>query len=200
MNDSRRVVMIIAGLVAALLLLIVFISVGRNLLSRIGSTNSTATTDSTDHSSLLKTSAGYSVEMVVRGRIVANEDFRSYTITISPSSRVMTIYKGYTDKVLDTKSLGNNEPAYEQLVFALDRANMMSGSELNGAQNDLRGRCASGRLYEFRTLKDGDVQKMLWTSNCDGSSGSLVGSRPTLQGLFTRQIPDFNRMLAGVRL
>jgi len=44
---------------------------------------------------LLKTSDGYMVSLSVRGPIVADEDFRSYEIVISPNMRELSVYEGY---------------------------------------------------------------------------------------------------------
>lgn len=149
---------------------------------------------------LLETSDGHSVSMTVRGPIVANENFRSYTITVSPNARVIKTYTGYLDTVLQEQTLGNNTPAYAEFVNALDRAKMADGSEVPGEQNDVLGICATGRLYQFAILKDGESVETLWTSTCSGSQGTLDANAQQLSQLFIAQIPDANAMIRPLSL
>ena len=138
---------------------------------------------------LISTSADRAVRMTIRGPIVADEDFRSYQIQISPNMRVLTLSKGYLNQQFDNITLGNTIPSYEQFVYALNRAGMMSSSQLTGDDNDVRGICASGRLYEFEVLNAGKTVKMLWTTTCSNASGSETADASTLRQLFTDQIP-----------
>lgn len=139
---------------------------------------------------LISTSADRSVRMTIRGPIVADEDFRSYQNQITPNTRVLTLSKGYLNQQFDNITLGNTIPSYEQFVYALNRAGMMSGSQLTGDDNDVRGICATGRLYEFEVLKAEKTVKMLWTTTCSSASGSETADASTLRQLFTDQIPD----------
>lgn len=148
---------------------------------------------------LLDTSDGHSVSMTVRGPIVANENFRSYAITVSPNARVIKTYTGYLDTVLQEQTLGNNTPAYAEFVNALDRAKMADGSEVPGGQ-DVLGICATGRLYQFAILKDGESVETLWTSTCSGSKGTLDANAQQLSQLFIAQIPDANSMIRSLSL
>lgn len=138
---------------------------------------------------LLSTSADRSVRMTVRGKIVADEDFRTYQILITPNVRKLQTFKGYLDQPIDNISLGNNIPAYEQFVYALYRANLIRGSELTGDSNDLRGVCATGRVYEFQVLKADKQIDQLWTTSCSNSRGSLSANVSQLTNLFIDQIP-----------
>ena len=147
------------------------------------------TTLDTGQTSLVSTSADRAVRMTVRGPIVADEDFRTYSIQITPNGRVLTLSKGYLNQQFDNITLGNNIPSYEQFVYALNAAGMMSGSQLTGDKNDTRGICATGKLYEFEVLNAGKTVKMLWATTCSDTSGSETASVSTLRELFTDQIP-----------
>lgn len=83
----------------------------------------------------------------------------------------------------------NNIPAYEEFVHALDDATMMNGTELTGTQNDTRGVCATGYVYEFGIYNDGKLVKELWTSSCSSAHGSLNAKSKILKSLFISQIP-----------
>jgi hypothetical protein len=148
--------------------------------------------------SLLNTSVDRSVRMTVRGPLVADESFRSYQIAVDSSSRRLTTYSGYLDQTLESVRLGNNTKAYEEFVYALNRVNLMRGTELDGEKNDTRGICATGRVYEFEVLQGNSVIKRLWTSTCKGSQGSLKASVKQIETLFNGQIPDSKKILTKI--
>mgnify|MGYP006928161254 CR=1 FL=1 len=149
---------------------------------------------------LTKTGVDRGVRMTVRGSIVGNEDFNSYSITVSPSSRNMTAYVGYLDKPISTKKLGNNTRAYEQFVYALDNAGYMDGAPLTGDANDVRGICATGELYTFEVLNDSKPVQTLWTSTCKNLRGSFTATRSYIAKLFNLQIPQYTQVLSKIDL
>ncbi len=171
-------------------------------LARIVFFSGTATPVAVDESrtALLDTSADRAVSMTVRGPIVAEEEFHSYQIDISPSSRSIKTYTGYLGNVLASISLSNSVSAYEQFVHALDKADMVKGIELEGDRNDIRGVCATGRVSEFSVLDESVFVKKLWTSTCKGSVGSLKASSTQLTQLFVSQIPDADKLIKKIKL
>lgn len=188
------VVLVIAGIAWAM------ISLGQAFFGGGGSSSQSPAPVNSGKQALTTTTADRSVRVSVRGPIVAQENFHSYTISISPDSRTMTTYKGYLGEQLDTSQLDNNAQAYEQFVKALDRANMMEGTQLEGEANDTAGVCATGNLYMFEVLQATNVVRSLWTTTCKGSAGSLKANRQQLQNLFKAQIPDFTKLATKVRL
>ena len=195
-GNSTRIVPIILVLIVVAIVIAALVSVGRAILG--GSTQTTQTNAGRD--ALLDTSLGHSVQMTVRGPIVANEQFHSFQITIDPSSRAMTTYQGYLDQPINSKSYDNNAKAYEQFVYALDKANLMDGDELTGDKNDTRGICATGLVYEFSVMNADSTVKRLWTSTCKGSPGSLKASVAQVGDLFKAQIPDESSLVRGLDL
>jgi len=149
---------------------------------------------------LLSTTADRRVTMTVRGPIVADEAFQSYRITITPSARSLTTYAGYLDRVVDQIALGNNAAAYEEFVFALDRAELARGEAFTNDRNDIRGICATGRVVEFAIINKQDTVKQLWTSTCRGSAGSLEASVDQLTNLFVSQIPNGRTTINKINL
>lgn len=147
---------------------------------------------------LLNTNASHSIKMNVRGPIVADEDFRSYQITVSPSARNMTIAKGYSDSPIGNTSLTNTTVAYSQFVNALDKANLAKGVEFTGEKNNLQGICATGYVYEFQILDSNKSVQQLWTSTCSGSRGSLNASVDQLKSLFIAQIPNATTTIGNI--
>jgi hypothetical protein len=121
-------------------------------------------------------------------------------VTISPEERDITTYGGYLENVLETKKFNNNNRAYEELVHALDKRRMMDGRVLAEEQNDLRGICASGQIYQFETLVNGETVRSLWTSDCDGSKGSATANVSEVIDMFLKQIPEGRKIVSGVGL
>ena len=195
-GNSSRIVPIILVLIVIAIVIAALVSVGRAIL---GGTDQTSQTN-TGRDALLDTSVGHSVRMTVRGPIVANEQFHSYQMSINSLSRSLTTYQGYLEQPIASKAYDNNLKAYEQFVYALDKANYMNGDELTGDKNDTRGICATGLVYEFEVLNADATVKRLWTSTCKGSSGSLKASVSQIGDLFRAQIPDSTTLLRGLNL
>lgn len=165
-----------------------------------GGGSNTAPVIDTSQQSLLNTSDGRAVSMTVRGPIVADEDFRSYRIVISPSSRDFKAFTGYLDAITSQQTLSNNTAAYTQFVNALDKANLVAGTPFSDEENSVAGICATGKVYEFSLLAAGDVEETLWTSTCSGSPGSLKANATQLSQLFLNQIPTGSDIAASLRL
>ncbi len=177
-------------IVIFILIIAAAVSVARMVLG--GNEPEQAQVVDASQSALLSTDSDRSVRMTVRGEIVADENFRSYRVTITPDERTFVRYKGYLESPLVNKQYKNNTKAYEQLVFALDRAGMASGAQLTGEADDTRGICANGIVYEFDIVNGGETVKHLWTTSCRGVAGSLKSNAAALQQLFLAQIPDAN--------
>ncbi len=196
-GNLSRFIPIVLVLIIVAVAIAALVSLGQAIF---GGNQSSQTQTNVGHDALLSTDANRSVRMTVRGPLVAEENFHSYQIAIAPATRTMTTYTGYLDQILSTKQLGNNLNAYEQFVYALDKANLMQGDELTGDKNDIRGVCATGEVYEFEVLQDNSTVKRLWTSTCKGSPGSFKASVQQVQPLFLNQIPDNKTLLQAVKL
>ncbi len=188
--------------VLAIVVIIVAIAglVGLARLLFTGGSTSKAPDVNIAQQALLTTNSGSSVTMNVRGPIVAEENFRSFQITVSPSSRDVKTFTGYLDQVIDQESLPNNTAAYTEFVYALDRAKLAAGKQLDGDANDIRGICATGRVTQFIIKKDNEPVQTLWTSTCNGSRGSLKANAEQLSQLFTRQIPNAPNYISKISL
>jgi len=198
-NSVSRFVPILLVIVITIVAVAAVIAIGRALLG--GGQSTEPTTDADEgRTALLSSDVSRSVQLTVRGPIVADEKFRSYRITISPESRTMTTYEGYLEKSIDTKKFDNNTRAYEELIFALDKRKMMDGTVTSDTQNDLRGVCASNKLYEFETQVNGETVKKLWTSDCSGAPGTSEANVAEILDMFLKQIPDGKSMANSVGL
>jgi hypothetical protein len=185
---TARIIPITLTLIIVAIAIAALVSVVR-IIFFPNSTGTSISQTNTIKGSLLSTSADRSVRMTVRSKIVADENFRTYQIQVTPNERTLKTFKGYLDQPIDNISLGNNIPAYEQFVYALYRANLIKGTELTGDNNDMRGVCATGLLYEFQVLKADKQIDQLWTTSCSSSRGSLSATVGQLTNLFISQIP-----------
>ncbi|HWT39669.1 MAG TPA: hypothetical protein VN081_00070 [Dongiaceae bacterium] len=183
------IIIAIAGLVT--LIRLVFFS---------GSSSNDQSQVNTAQAALLTTDPSSSVSMTVRGPIVADENFHSYQIVVSPNSRSIKTFNGYLDTVVSQQDLSNNTAAYDQFVHALDKANLAAGKPLQGDKDNTSGVCATGRVYEFTITKDSQPLETLWTSTCNGSPGSLRASVTQVSQLFINQIPNGSNLVSQVSL
>ena len=199
MNNSgvQRIVPIALVLIVIVIAVVALFSLGRSIF---GGGTEAPTVVNTGQESLINTAIDRSVKVTVRGPIVADENYHSYVITASPTMRTLTTYEGYLGRQVETKELPNNTQSYEEFVYALDRAQLMEGSPLEGEANDTRGICATGRLFEYEVMQASNSVKRLWTSTCKGSAGSLDANNQQLLRLFQGQIPDYAKLTNKVKL
>lgn len=206
-NGAKFFPLIIIFIIIALVIAAI-VSIGRAVFNNDDG-NDTEKTSQVDanREALLNTTVGRSVTMTVRGPIVAQEEFTSYRVSASNTERSMKVYKGYLEEETNGKTLANNTQAYEQFVYALDKANMVEARDAanDDELKDLRGICARGYVYEYAVVSGSSEVKKLWTSSCEGSKGTLEASSDQLSQLFLSQIPGSKELIpfrqsSGLRL
>lgn len=197
-GNSRRLFPILLVAIIMIIAIVALVSAGRALFSGKPAANQPTSSQDQDQNNLLDTATNRGVRVTVRGAIVAQENFRSYQIIITPNSRAMTVYQGYLGDVLDSKQYTNNVKAYDEFVHALDKANFTKGGEASKDKDDTRGICAGGTVYEYDLLDGTNSTKHLWTSTCSGSKGTFQASIDQVQNLFSKQIPDYGTLTKGM--
>ncbi len=110
-SGLSRVIPIIIVIIVIALAIWAMVSLGRAMFGGDSSTTSTTEPVNNGKAALTQTTADRSVRMTVRGPIVASENFNSYTITVTPSSRTMTTYVGYVGQQINTEQLSNDTQA-----------------------------------------------------------------------------------------
>ncbi len=188
-NRSLRIFpLIIIGIVVIALIASV-ITIGRYIFNG-DETKQEEENQVTAQDELLTLDTSHSVRVTIRGPIVADEEFSTYRIEVSSDSRDYYAYSGYLDRVKEEKSYGNNMSAYEQFVYALDKADMTKPGKNDPAlDDDVRGICATGQVYEYEILNAGTPVYRAWTSTCKGSPGTFGASVEQVTNLFVDQIP-----------
>lgn len=193
-GSNPKIVPIIIAVIIIALIVAALVSLGRILLAGNSGTKQADTTTESERirSDLLNTASGRAVRFTERGPIIADEQFKSYQIIITPTTRTYTTYNGYLDRIVGSKVYQNNDKAYEELVYALDKANVHRVRDTQG-NDDIRGICATnGRLYIFETTNIDSATHTLWTSTCKGSTGNMGANLAQVKALFTNQVPDFD--------
>lgn len=193
-GSKPKIVPILIAVIIIALIVAALVSLGRMLFTGSTGTNQTTATSESDkiRTDLLDTSNGRAVRFTERGPIIADEQFKSYQIVVSPTTRSYTTYSGYLDRVISAKVYQNNDKAYEELVYALDKAYVYKVRDTQG-NDDIRGVCATnGRVYLFETTNIDTATHTLWTSTCKGSLGNMGASLSQVKALFTNQVPDFD--------
>lgn len=137
------------------------------------------------------------VKLVVDGPIVADENHRGYRITIGRDATTFEGYKGYDKSVFRAQTYANNTEAYANFLRALQLQDFTKGID-DPALADMRGVCPNGSRFEFIVETAGQNEQRYWSSTCGG--GTFKGDSQTIRSLFSRQVPDFNKQTADIRL
>jgi len=136
------------------------------------------------------------ITMTVRGSIVGDEAYRQYEVEISPKQRLISLFQGYQLKELTSKSVINNNKAYEQFVYALDNYGFLDNVIVN--TDDVRGVCPTGKLYIFNAMRDGDSIGNLWTTSCSSQKGNLKSKLSSIKDLILMQIPEYKSIISSL--
>jgi flagellar basal body-associated protein FliL len=93
-GKNSQLLPVIIIVVVVIISVALIVTLVRTFILGNGSSNQQQQQNS-DEAALLNTAIDRGVQMTIRGEITADEKFRSYRITITPNSRVMTTYAGY---------------------------------------------------------------------------------------------------------
>ena len=197
-RGESRLLPAILIIIVTIVAIFALVTLGRAIFSR---NSGQVEADDSAKRALLTTDPDRSVRMTVRGPIVSDEDFRSYTIEVSPISRRMTTYSGFENTQLDNKQFDNNTEAYTEFVNALQRAGFTKGTVTSiDNEENMRGICAGGRLYTFELAQSQSLSQQLWTTSCRNTTGTFRGAAADIRTLFLRQIPGSSDMLRSIDL
>lgn len=201
-GNRSRLFPIIVVLVVMAIAIFALVTLGRWVFSSLNGTQNAQPETSQQASienTLLNNNANSSVRMTVRGPIVGDEQFRSYQITISPTSRSIITWSGYDQaNVIDQKTLDNDKKAYDEFVYAINYAGYTKSAVVK--DNNTKGLCASGRVYHFEVLSDSTTSQDTWTTNCNSKQGSFRGNGPVIRELFLKQIEGSSQIVGNVDL
>ena len=138
------------------------------------------------------------VSYTVDGPVVASSLHKSYKVEVSSSVVTMRVYSDFGQRVIAERSYINNETAYSNFVFSLERAKATARFEGTDEEDDKadQGVCPKGYRY---ILEIGDDIRR-WTTSCDRTLGTAAGQMTTIRSLFNKQIPDYTSLIKGTGL
>lgn len=137
------------------------------------------------------TNSDAEARLTILGPVVANENFRSGMITVSPSSRSVTAYRTYNEEVIQTDVLGNNSEAFRQFMNALQLAGF--GQRRRVGETEPGSACAQGYRYIYELREGGRTVMQTWATSCGLQRESFSGSVAQVNRLFRVQIPGLNQ-------
>ena len=136
----------------------------------------------------------------IDGPINANQLHEKIRITVGNDQVLFEEIQGYQGTLKQSKTYPSNPDAYANFLHALTLAGYTNGSTGPNAVKDQRGYCPAGRRYTYEALTGGDSILSWWSTSCSSKQGNFLGSPETVRSLFTRQVPDYNKLATGVRI
>ncbi len=135
-----------------------------------------------------------SVVYTVSGPITGNENHRVTQISVSSSSRTITVYEGYQNQALGTQTLPNNQAAYQAFLAALNQANFLR-KKVVPASVQPESICPTSNRTSY-VINDGAKEVLnSWSATCT-SNGSFGGNVSLTATLFQNQIPGYGNFVA----
>lgn len=138
------------------------------------------------------------LKFTLKGPIVAQEKHLEQTITVTPTGRQITTYRGYDGtNVVDDRTYPNDQTAFSEFATALQKSGFTAGSDKTAGATDDTGACPTGHRADYDVAAGSASIMHTWSSTC--GDGIFTGQPTTIQLLFQDQIPDFNQLPSTLR-
>jgi len=135
---------------------------------------------------------GSRAQLIISGPVVADANHQEIEIDVSRDVVSMTIYDGYERTINTTKSYTNNDNAYAEFIYGLQRANYSRGNT-DPKYVDDRGYCVNGDRYQYAfDDENGKELFRFWSTTC--GQKTFGGDVNTTLYLFEKQVPDFDNL------
>jgi hypothetical protein len=138
------------------------------------------------------------VRYTIVGPVVAQSLARSVRITVDRDNVTYEQINGYDGEVVNTQMFANTQNAYNVFLHALKYAGFAHGDN-NPALKDETGRCATGQVYLYEVIQDGNDLQRYWSTSCGGFK-TFLGGAGMVQTLFQAQVPNYGNVSSGVSL
>lgn len=143
-------------------------------------------------------STNTSVAYTIHGKIVGNELHHSIRITVDKGVRRVDVIEGYDGQVISSQQFNNTEAAYDTFLQAI--AGEGFSKTKDSTSSDEKGSCPLGKRYAFEAYENAEQKLHTWATSCSTKLGTFAGKRSTIEQLFKRQIPEYNKVVRGVKL
>jgi hypothetical protein len=143
---------------------------------------------------------GTSVVLTTQGELVGEDERRAIRIKVSENERRLEILTGYNEAVERSFVFANTDKAYETFLIALDGAGYTKKFPEITVEDE-RGVCPQGKRYIYEFKEYSQQVTRLWDTSCSSKQGQTFGgSSSMVRQLFKAQIPDYIKLVKGVRL
>lgn len=142
--------------------------------------------------------SGNQVQWTIQGPLVGEDQKHSVRISISPNERRIEILDGYEQQIERSQTYSNSQAAYDTFLHALNLAGFNKDRKV--ANNEEKGVCPLGNLYDYDVVDGSDHPVHLWSSSCTTVDGPFAGNALLIRQVFQNQIPDYNTQIKGVKL
>lgn len=139
------------------------------------------------------------VSYMVDGLTNATEDHRAIKITVTNKARTLEVFSGYDGNVILSKSFSNDTAGYKAFLAGLQTVGFLKQNTKNTSLN-YQGKCPLGYTFIIKTSGIKDTPELLWTSSCSNAKGNFAGSLESVKQLFKKQIPDYDKLVTGVKI
>jgi hypothetical protein len=139
------------------------------------------------------------VSYMVDGLTNAIEDHRAIKITVTNKARTLEVFGGYDGRAILNKSFSNDTASYQAFLAGLQTVGFLNQNTKNTNLN-YQGRCPLGYTFIIKTSGIKDVPELLWTTSCTNVKGNFAGSLESVKQLFKAQIPDYDKLVNGVKI
>lgn len=194
MNKNGRFGIILLVIIVALVMIGGIVFLGQTLFISDGGEQVAQTSQA---KLLTEPSDNTTIQMAVRGPIVAKEQHYDIVLKVTANSRSLVIYQGY-DRQTEIKrlDLDNSDSAFRKLLLALNQAGFTRRQTKPQARDD--GLCATGQLIEYSLSQGDDVKLNSWITTCQGT-GDFTGNSAQVNQLLLGQIPDADKAISDAK-
>lgn len=141
---------------------------------------------------------GSQMRYVIAGPVVANQNFRQTTISVSATQAVVEVTKGYEQPPVLSRAFANNQTAFNAFISALN-VNGFTNVKTAPEGASRTGSCSLGNKFSYQVYVNGSYAQDTWNTSCDSRQGTFAGSTSVVQQLFQAQIPDYAAIVGSVQ-
>ena len=141
---------------------------------------------------------GSQMRYVITGPVVANQNFRETTISVSATQAVVEVKRGYEQPPTLSRAFANNQTAFNAFIAALG-VNGFTNTKVAPAGANRLGSCSLASKFSYQVYVNGGFVQDSWNTSCDTKQGTFAGSTSVVQQLFQAQIPDYAAIVGSVQ-
>lgn len=192
-SKIRWAIFIAVGVLSLILIIWGLFSIAQNLFNP--SDDNTVRTETIDED-IVSDARTFSFTTI--GPIVAKNEHRESTITVSPNVVEIKLFSGYDKTVIESRSYQNTPAAYNEFRSALevlDVSKRLRGTDKEDDSSD-EGFCPTGRRYIVEI--ESEIRR--WSTSCSSKQGTAAFNMSSVRNLFQKQVPEFNDINQGTGL